>query len=273
MRSEYITFGGLPQAQAIDVDTTRQYLESLGYGDGDLAQARNAIEAREDKTFTMDGFEGRHCDFCFSPIIGSDFERLSDGRDRCSRCSRTVIKSHEQFVDEYQQVRQNMEAAFGIKLDVPSRVRMANAKEIQGKTNESFTPTPGVDPRVLGFVAKSSSGQELWIENGSPRLAAITTMAHELTHVWQNSTWDESTIQKKYGKKNELIVYEGMATWTQIQYLLFTRENSFAEWQHAYAMQREDAYGVGYKIFLQRYSLTFTGDVDEDSPFRNSMPL
>lgn len=273
MRSDYLRFGGSEHAVSIDIEGTRDYLVQLGYGNGDLAQARAAISAKDDKQFTVEGFEGRHCDFCFAPIVGSDFEHLKDGRDRCSRCSRTVIKSHDQFIDEYHQVRQNMEAAFGIKLDVPNRVRMVNAKEIQGRTNESFTPTPGVDPRVLGFVTKTAGGQELWIENGSPRLAAITTMAHELTHIWQNASWDESAIQKKYGKKNELVVYEGMATWAQIQYLLFTRETNFAEWQHAYAMQREDAYGIGYKIFLQRYALTFTGEVDEDSPFRNLMPL
>ena len=273
MRSKYLEFGGLPQAQSIDIEGTLEYLQSLGFGNGDLSQARTAIATKDEKQFTLEGFEGRHCDFCFVPIVGSDFEHLKDGRERCSRCSRTVIKSHDQFVDEYQQVRQNMETAFGIRLDVPSRVRMANAKEIKNKTNETYTPTPGVDPRVLGFVANSPGGQELWIENGSPRLAAVTTMAHELTHVWQNSTWDQSAIQKQYGKKNELIVYEGMATWAQIQYLLFTRETTFAQWQHSYAMQREDAYGFGYKIFLERYGLTFTGEVDEDSPFRNPMPL
>lgn len=273
MRSDYIDFGGTPSAEAIDVEGTRDYLMSLGYAGGDLAQARAAIAARDDKQFSLEGFDGRHCDFCFAPILGSDFERLKDGRERCSRCSRTVIKSHEQFVDEYQQVRQNMEAAFGIKLDVPSRVRMANAKEIQAKTNESYTPTSGVDPRVLGFVANTPAGQELWIENGSPRLAAIATMAHELTHVWQNSSWDQAELVKKYGKKNLPIVFEGMANWAQVQYLLFTRETSFAEWQHAYAMLRTDVYGIGYKIFLDRYPFTFTGDVDEDSPFRNPLPL
>lgn len=271
--SHYLEFGGLPAARAIDIRGTVDYLNELGYGRGELRQARDAILSETAREFTAEGLSGRQCDFCFGPILGSDFEHLKDGRDRCSRCTRTAMKSPEQFVDEYQQVRRNMQLAFGIQLEVPMTVRMANAKEIERKTNEKFTATPGVDPRVLGFVAKTSLGQELWIENGSPRMAAITTMAHELTHVWQNANWDEKSIRNRYGKKHELIVYEGMATWTMIQYLLFTREYDYAEWQHAYAMAREDAYGVGYQIFLQRYSLSFTGNVDEDSPFRNPMPL
>lgn len=273
MRSHYLEFGGASSANAVQIEQTHSYLESLGYGKGDLRQARDAIAARVEKEFSLEGFDGRLCDFCLGPIWGGDFQHLKDGRDRCSRCSRTVIGSHEQFVDEYQQVRRNMELGFGIQLDVPMRVRMVNAKEIEARTKETFTPTAGVDPRVLGFVAKTPSGQELWVENGAPRMAAISTMAHELTHVWQNSNWDEKSIQKKYGKKYTLVVYEGMANWVQIQYLLLTREFDFALWQHHYAMARPDVYGIGYRIFLERYPLAFDAEIDKDSPFQQAMPL
>jgi len=273
MRSNYLEFGGLPEAGAISVEGTRAYLESLGYGNGELAQSREAIAAKTDTRFSLEDFEGRHCDFCFGPIIGSDFDHLKDGRDRCSRCSRTVLSTHDQFVDEYEQVRRNMEAGFEIRLDAPKRVLMVNAREIQRKTRESFTPTSGVDPRVLGFVEKTSSGQELWIENGSPRMSAVNTMAHELTHIWQNSNWNAGEIKKRYGKKNLLTVYEGMATWVQIQYLLLTRESDFAEWQHRYAVSREDAYGIGYQIYLEKYPLSFDGNIDKDSPFKQEIPL
>jgi hypothetical protein len=273
MRSKYLNFGGLPEANAIEPAVTRDYLVSLGYGDGELAQSRAAIATQDQQQFPMTGFDGRRCDFCFGPIIGSDFDLLKDGRERCSRCSRTVLGTHEQFVDEYEQVRRNMEAAFEIRLDAPKQVRMANAKEIQRNTDETFTPTSGVDPRVLGFVRNTPAGQELWIENGSPRMAAITTMAHELTHVWQNSNWDADKIKKAYGKKHVLVVYEGMSIWAQIQYLLFTRENDFALAQHLYALSREDEYGIGYRIFLDRYALSFDGNVDQDSPFKHEMPL
>lgn len=273
MRSNYLRFGDLTESGALDLLATKDYLGKLGYGNGELAQSRAAIETHEEDQFALADFDGRRCDFCFAPIIGSDFDRLKDGRERCSRCTRTVLSTHEQFVDEYEQVRRNMEAAFEIRLAAPKQVHMANAKEIQRNTNERFVPTPGVDPRVLGFVKISPAGQELWIENGSPRMSAVTTMAHELTHVWQNANWEEAKIKKQYGKKNVLIVYEGMATWAQIQYLLYTREDDFAEWQHTYAMSRPDEYGVGYKIFLERYPLSFDGDVDHDSPFKHQMPL
>ena len=273
MRSTYLRFGGLPEADAIRMAETRDYLESLGYGNGELTQARAAIAARKEQEFTAGDFKGRQCDFCFGPIVGTDFDLLKDGRERCARCARTVLSTQEQFVDEYEQVRRNMEAAFEIRLDAPKQVRMVNAKEIQRATNETFVPTAGVDPRVLGFVRNSSAGQELWIENGSPRMSAITTMAHELTHVWQNSNWNEDEIKKTYGKKNVLTVYEGMAIWAQIQYLLFTRERDFASWQNDYALQRTDVYGVGYRLYLEKYGLSFDGNIDQDSPFKEARPL
>lgn len=272
-RSDYLSFGGLAEAEGISIDSTREYLSALGYGRGDLRQARDAISRGEDKSFSLEGLDGRLCDFCLGLIWGGDFERLRDGRDRCSRCSRTVVASVDQFIDEYQQVRRNMEIGFEIELETPMRVRMVNAKEIQGATQEAFSPSPNADPRVLGFVAKTAHGQELWIENGSPRMAAIATMAHELTHIWQNSNWDRKEIHKLYKKQNELVIYEGMATWVQIQYLLLTREFDLAAYHHHFAMAREDEYGIGYQVFLARYPLTFEGELDSDTPFKNARPL
>jgi hypothetical protein len=37
---------------------------------------------------------------------------------------------------------------------------------------------------VLGVAIKDRSGYTLLVENGSPRMASILTMAHELTHIW-----------------------------------------------------------------------------------------
>jgi len=273
MRSDYLLFGGLEQATKIGVASTRDYLDSLGYGRGDLRQAREAISRGEEKSFSLEGLDGRLCDFCLGPIWGGDFERLRDGRDRCSRCSRTVVASVNQFVEEYQQVRRNMEIGFDIELETPMRVRMVNAKEIQGATQEAFSPSPNADPRVLGFVAKTSHGQELWIENGSPRMAAITVMAHELTHVWQNSNWERKTIHKLYGKKNELVIYEGMATWVQVQYLLLTREYDLAIYHNHFAESRPDEYGIGYQVFRERYPLSFEAELGFDTPFKNARPL
>ena len=272
-RSSYLEFGGVPSAAAIDLAGAQAYLESLGFGNGELRQARNALDSRVSVEFEFEAFGARYCDFCFARIMGGEFEELKDGRERCSRCSRSVLSTHDQFVSEFQQVRRNMEIAFGIIINTPMVVKMVNAREIARRTGESFTPSAGVDPRVLGYAVKSKAGQELFIENGSPRLAAVTTMAHELTHVWQIANWNEAAILTKYGRQNRLPIYEGMATWVQVQYLFFIREIEFAQRQQAYALSRDDAYGDGFRVFLERYPLRFDGDIDEVSPFVGEYPL
>ena len=104
-------------------------------------------------------------------------------------------------------------------------------------------------------------------------MAAVTTMAHELTHIWQFSNWDLDAIAHRYGKANLLAVSEGMATWAMVQYLLFVRDFDFARRQEAYAMARDDEYGIGFRIFSERYPLRVDGDIDEDTPFQGPFPL
>lgn len=272
-RSNYLAYGGGQGSDKLDLAGTQAYLESLGFGGGDLRQAREALASRKKETFSFDALGGRYCDFCFARIMGGEYDELKDGRERCSRCARTVLNSHEEFVFEFERARSNMEIAFGITINMPPVVKMANAKEIARRTGESFMPSPGVDPRVLGFVERTDGGLALFIENGSPRLAAITTMAHELTHVWQQGNWDEKAIISRYGAQNQLVVYEGMATWVMIQYLLFLREFDHAQRQEAYALMRTDEYGDGFRIFLERYPLRMDGDVGDESPFVGAFPL
>lgn len=272
-RSEYLSYGGSEIAANIDQEATLAYLRSLGYANGELEQARAALAERKVDSFTFDALNSRYCDFCFDRIMGGEYEVLKDGRDRCSRCSRTSLSTHEQFVDEFEQIRTNMELAFGIELGVPLVVRMVNARDIARQTGETFVATGGVDPRVLGFARVKDGRHELFIENGSPRLAAVATMAHELTHIWQFKNWNESQIIAKYGRRNHLAVYEGMASWAQVQYLLYTRDIDYAQRQHAYLMQREDEYGVGYRIYIEKYPIDVDGEVWDQSPFTTAFPF
>ena len=274
MRSDYLNYANHPGADALDQSGTLAWLESKSFANGELSAARAALQVREFSSFTFDSLGGKYCDFCFVLIMGGEYEELNDRRERCTRCSKTVLATDDLFVEEFNRVRSNMEIAFGITLNTPTNVRMVNAREIARRTGEKFTATSEVDPRVLGFATKGSNGRhELFLENGAPRQAAITTMAHELTHIWQYDNWTDADIIKTYGAEHRLAVYEGMATWVQIQYLIFTREFDYAQRQQAYAVMRDDEYGDGYKIFLQRYPHTMSGEVVGESPFHQTPPL
>ena len=273
MRSDYLEYANHRAAGALDQSGTLAWLESKSFTNGELSAAREALLVREFSSFTFDSLGGQYCDFCFVLIMGGEYERLNDGRERCTRCSKTVLATDDLFREEFNRVRSNMEIAFGITLNTPTIVRMVNAREISRRTGETFTATSDVDPRVLGFATRTSNGHELFLENGAPRQAAITTMAHELTHIWQYDNWQDADIVRAYGAEHQLAVYEGMATWVQIQYLIFTREFDHAQRQQAYAMTRDDEYGDGYKVFLQRYPHTMSGEIVGESPFHQTLPL
>ena len=67
--------------------------------------------------------------------------------------------------------------------------------------------------------------------------------------------WDQKEVLARYGHENRLAVSEGMATWAQIQYLLHMHEFAYADRQEAYAEQRTDEYGEGFRVFRDHYSL------------------
>ncbi|NLA65093.1 MAG: hypothetical protein GX862_04040 [Leucobacter sp.] len=273
MRSDYLALGGARVREAIDTTATLDFLRNSGYGGGALQQARAGITAHEREPFKFEAIGVNYCDFCFTQLMGAEFDRLDDGRERCVRCSRSVVRSREEFVELFTTTRRMFELAFEITIAVPMQIHMVNAREIARRSGEVFHPTPGVDARVLGFASRSQAGYEINIENGTPALAAITTIAHELTHIWQFSTWPQGMIETRYGAERQLLVTEGMATWAQIQYLLAIKEFEQAERQLAYARQRTDEYGEGFRVFAERYTLQYAAAVGAATPFQSEFPL
>lgn len=271
--TDYLNYGGIAPHPAVDPVGALDYLRGLGFSGGDLEQARAAVVVHERREFVFEPHGANYCDFCMTRLMGGEFDRLQDGRERCVRCSRSVLATHEEFVEVYEEVKRNLELGFEVQMAPPLSLRMVNAKEIARRTGERFAPTPGFDGRVLGFARRSTGGYELSIENGSPKLGAVITLAHELTHIWQYLNWNEARIDHRYGARHRLTVYEGMATWVQVQYLYFIKEFDRAEREEAYQRQRRDEYGVGFRLFEDRYPLDRSGMGRPDTPFRHAFPL
>ena len=112
------------------------------------------------------------------------------------------------------------------------------------------------------------------MENGSPRLAFLDTMVHELTHIWQFVNWDSNEIEKLYGNgSNRDIVYEGMAMWASVQYLYQIGETAYAELQESNIEARQDVYGVGFCLYREKYPFVKDFSVIKFSPFSSMPPL
>jgi hypothetical protein len=269
----FLKFGFDDFDDVLDIDGTWEMLQKAGFDKNPLKQVRQTAYGKGG-TESYDPHKcGAHlCDFCGVELLGGEYELLKDGRERCNRCSMTALKTVDDFRELYKTVQRNMEAFYGIKLNVAIRVRTTNAKKIAKHVGMQFVPTPGFDGRVLGFAQKDKTGYSLYIENGSPKLAATGTIVHELTHIWQYLNWNEAEIELKYGKQNALAVYEGMAMWSEVQYLMLMNEKKYAKRMEITTSCRNDEYGIGFNSYLEKYPLTENTSVSR-TPFKEFPPL
>lgn len=270
----FVKFGYENIDAVLDIEGTSELFEQLGFDNNPLQQVREIADGANGTNDAYDPHKyGAHlCDFCGVELLGGEYELLKDGRERCNRCSMTAIKKVDDFKVLYKTVLRNMEAFYGIKLNVAVKVRTTNAKQIAKHVGMQFVATPGFDGRVLGFAQKDRTGYSLYIENGSPKLAATATIAHELTHIWQYQNWNDAELIKKYGKQNMLEVYEGMAKWAEIQYLMLMNEKSYAKRQEITTRLRNDEYGRGFIIYAEKYPLSTESNVTK-TPFKENPPL
>ena len=266
-RTCYLRYGYDCIDPAIAADETLDYLNGLGFGDNELCQARKGAPAREQEAEAEE-----RCDFCGLPLSGVAYDVLGDGRVRCVSCSASAIHTVEQFRALYHRVLPTLESFYDIKLSMPVRVRTADACVIAKQTGAVFKPTRDFDARAVGFARQDKDGFIIYIENGAPRLAAMETIAHELTHIWQFANWNRKEMSRRYGSNRDM-VYEGMAEWAAIQFLYLIGETAFARRKEEQALLRQDIYGEGFRYFCQKYPLSRGSQCPDQNPFHTMPPL
>ena len=265
----YLLYGGDQVPEGLDLPGALSYLEELGFGNSELKQARVGRETA-DRIGRGEPPEGtRYCDFCGVELVGTEYEVLSDGRERCMTCSRTAVKTEEEFRAIYQSVVENLELFYGAKITAPVRVEMVNAQKLHRRLGKRFVPTGKSDGRVLGVAIRDKKGYTILVENGAPRMQSILTMAHEMIHIWQYLNWDAKAIRKRYGKAMELEVYEGMAKWGEIQYAYLMGEQAVGRREELRTRLRQDEYGRGFLRYVAKYPLSTEIRLTGNTPFTN----
>ena len=265
----YLLYGGKEIPAWIDVAGTHDLMMKLGLGDNALQQAREgrgiAEQLEEQHVSQLPG--KNYCDFCGRELVGTEFEVLADGRERCTQCGKTAVRSEKEFQKIFREVSHNMEAFFGIRITAPVRVEMVNARKLHRCLKKTFVPTKNFDARVIGVAIKNKDGCTLLMENGAPRLQSIMVMAHEMTHIWQYHNWDMKKIQSTYGSEQELEIYEGMAKWSEIQYTYLLGEKTAARREELLTRQREDEYGRGLLRYVEKYPFVVDFNMNSVTPF------
>ncbi|MBR4445248.1 MAG: hypothetical protein IKS37_05085 [Solobacterium sp.] len=254
-----------------DLEGLAVYMNRHGWTNNDLTHSR---KREPEEAVHMDLQAELICDFCGKPLSGVSFEKLQDGRIRCSECSRTAINSVEEFRELAERTEVMMENIFGITYKRIIHIETADARTIARQSGSIFRPGPGFASRVLGFARRQGDKYSILIENGSPRLASIETFSHEMTHIWQYLNWDDKEMTKLYGnQKLRLIVYEGMAVWASIQLLYAIGETDFAREQEMIYASRKDEYGEGFRLYREKYGFVTNGDAPMHTPFHTMPPL
>ena len=273
----YIKYGYEKIDSRIQVEGLRNYLRVRGWCENDLKLARHSDELAKS---LLDLNASNTCDFCGLPLSGISFDKLADGRIRCTDCSGSAIQTVEEFRQLFENCLTMMQDVFSIRYRVPIKVEMNDAKVINRGVGIVFKPSTSVAVRTLGYAQKRGKAFSLHIENGCPKLAGISTIVHEMTHIWQFSNWDREEIRAIYGASDPALadlatdlLYEGMATWAEIQYLYVIGEHYFATLQEAVAESRNDVYGVGFKLFRDQYPLVKDSSILKHSPFSTYPPL
>lgn len=267
----FLKFGFEEIDKRIKLEELKQYLTVRGFSNNALTKARH----RDGLEPTIIDLEAvNHCDFCGIPISGVSYERLTDGRVRCNDCGMTAINSADEFKKIYFQVLEMMQNFYNIEYRKPIIVKTADAKTIARGAGAVFVPSTEATARVLGYAQKKGNLFNLMVENGSPRLATIETMVHEMTHIWQYLNWDDRAIRAQYPEDwKRDIVYEGMAVWAAVQYLYLIGEYSYAMQQEELQARREDIYGVGFKLYRDKFPLIKDSSLVAYSPFTLFPPL
>lgn len=265
----YLLYGGAELSAQLRLNETLEMLRQMGYAHGELEQARKgkSIAKLIEMSYVPDQDGVHYCDFCGVELTGAEYDVLPDGRERCINCGRTSIKTEAEFRKLYQEVVEGMELFFGVRIDVPVKIKMVNAKRLHKYMGQSFVPTAGMDGRAVGLACKKD--HTILLENGAPRLRALMTLVHEMTHIWQYRNWDEAEIVRQYGQEQRKEVYEGMARWSEIQYAYLIGETATAKREEICTRFQDDEYGRGFLKYVSRYPISEGTQLEGATPFED----
>ena len=265
----YLNFGGSELSPRMALEETLAYLTRYRFTESALSQARaqQHIAKALEEAYNPRRKDVHFCDFCGCELTAIEYDVLQDGRERCMNCGKTAVRTLDEFKHLFLQVRERMETLYGVHIKIPVLVKMITAEEMARRCGKVLTPSPGFDARAIGVAIRKGSRFTLYIENGAPRMSAASTIAHELTHIWQYQNWDERQIRRHYGARNVRVIYEGMAMWAEIQYLMLIGEPAYAKREEINARLRNDEYGIGFRMFTKKYPLITGSCLTSPSPF------
>lgn len=265
-KSCFLKFGYENFDECLLTSRTLSYLSAFGFDENQLTHIRKyAVRKYE----YVPSENSHYCDFCGKEVSEGKYRTLDDGREQCKHCEKTAIETVKEFRKLFRLVKKQFERVYRVKLNETIHIYLTTAEEIAAELGSTFTPTPGFDARAVGFARRQTVDGKLehsiYIEKSSPLEAAMATIAHELTHIWQYGHWDLDAMNGlgEFEKQERM---EGMATWSEIQFMYSTGHYKYATHLAVTSRARTDVYGRGLVRYEKAFPLAQDG-VIRKSPF------
>ena len=264
----YLRYREGKRSAEMDLAGTKAFLQTLGFDGGELRQAREGKHSAEIfRNIDKNTNNQMYCSYCGSEISGVEFFRLPDSRLRCTTCSSTVIKTKAEVEEICRRVIENLDNFFGATINVPVSIEVVEERKLKRKIGAPLGTRDAQSMLILGVAINKKKKYSIILENGAPRISLIATFAHELTHIWQYTHWDNKKNFPKLDKNKRLLIYEGMAKWAEIQYLYLIGETNVAKREEAITRNRKDAYGLGFCLYADQFPLSRDVMTCQDTPF------
>ncbi len=214
------------------------------------------------------------CDFCANHLDQKKYYTLNDGRITCNTCQKIAVNDITPIVEYHEKlIRPFFRDQFNVTNFENVTIELVDQRTISAKQGEAFIPTAGFDNRAMGLAIYGSHSLSeyhddshiIYIESGFSLEETLSTLAHELCHIWQYMNLD---IAKLNADSGDLLV-EGHAIFVESHFVNTQLEKThrglkkkqfrrLAE-KNTHRITVDDVYGRGYRQLLQR--------IGEEPPF------
>jgi hypothetical protein len=246
-RSDYLYFGYDQYPAELALYESFAVLDTL-LSRKKLREVRTDYHGRmvEEDIIKMNTSETQ-CVFCGKSVSSAQLHQLNDGRKRCLTCNESAVDHVLGVEPLYREVRQFFKDVYLVNLPEDIALSVLSTAEIHNMSGLPFIPEAG-NPRLTGKASVDGDGKlRVLVENGSPRTHTLSTLAHELTHIWQNENLQVDEL--------DLEELEGFASWVEVHMMTQMGEVPYANMLKEQLESRQDSYGRGYRLINEKLSI------------------
>lgn len=227
IHTDYLQFGADAVPSYITPDYVRAILKKMK-----VRRSTGVVHQGGEEEVPTD-----RCCYCDVPLSVKDFILMKgdDGKyDRavCCDCAKRCLNKPEDVKPLLEQTKKYLTDSFGVELPKGMKIKLASSSTM---AKRSGNPKHKKRRSILGLACYPS--KEVFVENNSPPEHMLHILAHEITHQWQYDNIDCKSLE----------VMEGHASYVEIQYLEYLKEDRLADAWRRDRMTREDEYGKGYR--------------------------